>query len=244
MKVSYYNGIINKQRDFIIGIKPENEYSKVRDNIHPLIDDYYLGEDDSTMFEIYLNLLGFEDLTIVEIGSWLGMGSTRFIAERIKGDSIVYAIDPWDPKIAAVDSLKEFFLGKDSDYLYHQFLSNMCHLNLENNVIPIRGESIEISSKWSLPIDILYIDGNHARTAVISDLSSWVPYVRQGGIICGDDYRIFRNTGNYLKRVLNIAGLKLELSGNGVAEGVRQCVDEGLIKNVFLNQLHWWCVKL
>jgi len=37
-------------------------------------------------------------------------------------------------------------------------------------------------------LDFVYIDAGHYYDAVMEDLNSWVPKIRQGGIICGHDY--------------------------------------------------------
>jgi predicted O-methyltransferase YrrM len=41
---------------------------------------------------------------------------------------------------------------------------------------------------WSEPIDFLYIDADHSYDGVTADLEAWVPHVKPGGLIVGDDY--------------------------------------------------------
>ena len=36
--------------------------------------------------------------------------------------------------------------------------------------------------------DIVYIDASHEYEFVIEDIKNWLPKVKKGGIICGDDY--------------------------------------------------------
>ena len=36
--------------------------------------------------------------------------------------------------------------------------------------------------------DIVYIDGSHEYEHVKADIEAWLPKVRKGGYICGDDY--------------------------------------------------------
>lgn len=43
-------------------------------------------------------------------------------------------------------------------------------------------------------LDFVYIDGNHCFEAVVADIAAWLPKIRSGGIICGDDY--FKHKGN------------------------------------------------
>lgn len=51
-----------------------------------------------------------------------------------------------------------------------------------------RGESYYEANRWgNVPIDFLFIDGDHRMEAVALDLESWVPKVRPGGLIAGHD---------------------------------------------------------
>ena len=50
------------------------------------------------------------------------------------------------------------------------------------------GLTTEVAKVWSEPIDFLYIDADHSYEGVLADLDAWVPHVRSGGLILGDDY--------------------------------------------------------
>jgi predicted O-methyltransferase YrrM len=48
--------------------------------------------------------------------------------------------------------------------------------------------TLEAARWWTEPIDFLYIDADHTYAAVLADLDAWVPHVKPGGLIAGDDY--------------------------------------------------------
>jgi len=52
-----------------------------------------------------------------------------------------------------------------------------------------RGESYIESQRWGegVPIDFLFIDGDHEFESVLLDLQGWCPKVRPGGLIAGHD---------------------------------------------------------
>lgn len=53
----------------------------------------------------------------------------------------------------------------------------------------IKNESLLESLKYDNGyFDIVYIDASHEYEYVIQDIISWLPKVKSGGIICGDDY--------------------------------------------------------
>lgn len=45
-------------------------------------------------------------------------------------------------------------------------------------------------------LDFVYIDADHSYEAVKEDIRAWEPKVRKGGIVSGDDYYVFPNSGN------------------------------------------------
>mmetsp|Transcript_19509 Transcript_19509/g.45764 ORF Transcript_19509/g.45764 Transcript_19509/m.45764 type:complete len:111 (+) Transcript_19509:137-469(+) len=36
-------------------------------------------------------------------------------------------------------------------------------------------------------LDIVFIDGDHSRSAVLADIQAWLPHVRAGGLLAGHD---------------------------------------------------------
>ena len=43
--------------------------------------------------------------------------------------------------------------------------------------------------------DFVYIDGDHSYEAVIKDLDSWYPKLKEYGVMCGDDYGRYSGQG-------------------------------------------------
>ncbi|MBK9140856.1 MAG: class I SAM-dependent methyltransferase [Candidatus Melainabacteria bacterium] len=58
------------------------------------------------------------------------------------------------------------------------------------NYRAIKGTSESVGSSWpkEQKIDVLFIDGSHDFASVLLDLQTWMPHVREGGIVCGDDW--------------------------------------------------------
>jgi predicted O-methyltransferase YrrM len=52
----------------------------------------------------------------------------------------------------------------------------------------IRSTSIDEAARHACEFDVVYIDAGHDYTSVKADIGAWLPKVRKGGIICGDDY--------------------------------------------------------
>jgi len=121
--------------------------------------------------------------TIIEIGCWFGE-STIFMAGLLPDNGKVYAIDSW------IGYPRETY--QITRYVYERFLSNVVHAGLTDRIIPIRMTSLSANRIFTQyrnkKVDMVYIDGDHAYEAVYSDIKAWSPYVRTGGVLCGNLY--------------------------------------------------------
>lgn len=124
--------------------------------------------------------------TVVEVGAWFGR-STAFFADMIrKGKKPInfFSVDPWTP----INDQKGICLTTDTSH-YGVFLQNMAACGVLQYVTPIRLSSLEASQLFeNNSIDVLFIDGAHDAVNIETDLYSWLPKCKDGGMICGDDY--------------------------------------------------------
>jgi predicted O-methyltransferase YrrM len=56
------------------------------------------------------------------------------------------------------------------------------------NIRLVPATTLEAAEYWQGSIDFLYIDADHSRAGVLRDLEAWLPHMRRGGMIAGDDY--------------------------------------------------------
>lgn len=153
-----------------------------------LADKFY-PYSDSDFFKNGRQLVAILDKnnvrSIIEIGCWFGE-STIFMASHLQRNGKVYAIDSW------IGYPRETY--KITRYVYERFLSNVIHAGLTDRIVPIRMTSLTanriFAQKYSRAVDMVYIDGDHAYKAVYSDIKAWRPYVKPGGILCGNLYAI------------------------------------------------------
>ena len=124
----------------------------------------------------------FNVQTVIEVGSWMGL-STIDIARMLPENGKVYAVDTWE------GSPDEQHHPQTLANLYNQFLSNVIHTQLTHKIIPVRMESTQAAKVLSVKPDLIYIDATHTYKACYADLRAWYPYVKDSGILCGDDLR-------------------------------------------------------
>ena len=83
---------------------------------------------------------------------------------------------------------------------YKTVTDNIAEHNLTQVKI-IKGEFSEVAKTWTLPIDVLHIDGLHTFDAVKTDYETWSPFVKEDGIILFHDVTAFLDIANFFRNV-------------------------------------------
>jgi hypothetical protein len=124
----------------------------------------------------------------VEIGSFKGRSSSFMAVEIINsGKNIKFdCIDTWEGseehQLGAGAEVKEVIDGT----LYKTFLLNMKPVH--GCYRPIKMPSIEAAQLYDdESIDFIMIDGAHDFDSVVADIRAFLPKMKNGGIMTGDD---------------------------------------------------------
>lgn len=124
----------------------------------------------------------------VEVGSWLGRSAALMAVEiENSGKNIEFVcVDPWDdggPDLRDTRYFKE--LGVHD--VYDVFTMNM--RPVLHRIKMMRMGSVEAAKFISDgTVDFVMLDGDHSYEAVKADIAAWLPKMRPGGIVSGDDY--------------------------------------------------------
>ena len=140
----------------------------------------------------------------VEIGSWKGKSSAFMAVEIANSNKNIefYCVDTWEGSVEHQDR-------DDLKSLYDTFNQNM--MPLKDYHIPLKMISLEAVEKFEdKSLDFVFIDASHEYEDVKKDIISWLPKVKEGGIIAGHDYY---------------------LNGTDFFPGVKQAVNETLKSN-------------
>ena len=139
--------------------------------------------DQGELLETVLsNLDSTDEIRIAEIGVYKGRMTAMWNVILINRD-LCY-------EYRAIDH----FLGspeheKGVDY-FELAMRNLAPLTKENDFLTvIANDSLSEVAKYpDNHFDIVYIDAAHEYEPVKADIDAWLPKVKVGGIICGDDY--------------------------------------------------------
>ncbi|MCW5312687.1 class I SAM-dependent methyltransferase [Nostoc sp. KVJ3] len=143
--------------------------------------------DNLPIWERYLiHLANQPKINVLEIGSWEGMSACWLLDNILTHESSrITCIDTFEGSV-------EHKFEYDDNYIKsvaERFDFNISQTNASEKVIKIIGDSQDVMR--SLPFnnyDILYIDGSHLASDVLTDAVLGWRLVKVGGIIIFDDY--------------------------------------------------------
>lgn len=160
------------------GFDREKDFEETK-HLTENVDGWLRGDEGACLYEFASQCKGLG--AIVEIGSWKGrstiwLGRGSISAKKTK----VYAVDPH----TGSTEHREFY-GKVSTY--DEFMKNIDEAGLSSLVIPLVMSSKEAASRFTGPVEFIFIDGEHNYESVKSDFEEWSPKVIDGGYILFHD---------------------------------------------------------
>jgi len=84
------------------------------------------------------------------------------------------------------------------------------------NITWIQGWFDAVAKSWTLPIDILHIDGLHTYSAVSEDYANWHGHVRDSGVILFHDTQAFPEIGQFFQELPGFKHEFLHSAGLGI----------------------------
>ena len=115
----------------------------------------------------------------VELGTFQGASAIPVARSIARWRGVLTCVDTWAEDV--------YQAGATSPWLLVSCARNVVAAGVQNvRLMPTT--TAEAVRTWAEPIDYLYIDADHHEAAVLADLEAWVPHVRPGGLVLGDDY--------------------------------------------------------
>lgn len=167
------------------------------------IEGFSSEKEQGVLLETILNKINLTDkLNIAEIGVYQGRGTSIW--------NVILINKNIDYNYYAIDHFSGSSEHNNNINYYEITLKNL--KSLENKIKIIKNDSILESKNYPNNFfDIIYIDASHEYELVKLDILNWLPKVKHGGIICGDDY--IAGWPGVVKAVNEIFGNKINIVG-------------------------------
>ncbi len=160
-------------------------------NIARSINGFLTDQEALTLYKLTNRYLPIESPVVVEIGSWQGKSAVMLGAGlRNKHTPQLYCIDPFNGDGDSYSkNIYSNTLQDLNSSLLDIFLNNIKAAGLMPFTTPCPGYGYEWGERLSMPINLVFIDGNHEYSAVLADYELWEPKLVPGGIIAFHDVR-------------------------------------------------------
>jgi predicted O-methyltransferase YrrM len=189
-----------------------------------------------TIWYLKKNNPNLKDISILEIGSWLGASALSFaqgLKEHNNAQGKITCIDAWvpffDEEKNADDVHKNMQAMLGSDVAYNIFMHNIGTVAKSTLCQHLRGNSENIMPMLKPEqFDVIFIDADHTYEPVKKDILNAIPLLKDGGIICGDDLNLqmFECDQELAKKSGDKDFIKDTKSGRNFHPGVTLAVDE------------------
>lgn len=136
--------------------------------------------------------LGEDNLTILEVGSYMGESAVIF-AEQFPNSQII-CVDPWEGNYDPND------FASQSDFIEVEEQFDLRAKNF-SNIKKIK----DYSTNVNINFDFIYLDGNHSYEGVRNDILHFLKFKNKKCIIAGHDYY---TDEQFLAIHTHIAGVK------------------------------------
>jgi predicted O-methyltransferase YrrM len=126
------------------------------------------------------------DPVIVEVGCLFGRSTLMLAgARKIKGSGRVHCIDPFDGSGDSFSSphYAAMLAGMRGGTFLSHFLSNVEAQDLQDYVRVHKGTVEAAAGGWTLPIDMLLLDGDQSRSGARRAYDLLIPFLRPGGLL-------------------------------------------------------------
>lgn len=200
--------------------------------------DVSIGSEISPFDELALKTIlssfGRNNLKILEVGSWVGLGSTKIFVD-------------YSEKLVCADSWKGNNIDQHNNVVsqidpYCLFLNNTKHYS--EKIISIRGlTSQTLDSLAKNYFDIIFIDADHTYNGVKKDIQLAMPLLKRSGILVGHDCEanyssLNRNIKNIIRNNLNVDAIDspIEKFRHMHCGVIKALMEENLVKSFFCDK--------
>jgi len=120
----------------------------------------------------------------VELGTWLGASAIPVARAIGRWGGTLTCVDTWAGDVHPATNPYR----PSAPWMLVSCARQLMDAGVGAQIRLVPATTGEAAAAWTTPIDYLYIDADHSFYGVRGDLHEWVPHVKRGGLILGDDY--------------------------------------------------------
>lgn len=140
-------------------------------------------EETKGLFDL-MEHIKLEDIVMIEIGCFQGESTSIFAQhDQVKK---IYCIDPWVSGYDRIDRAAKCDM-KEVEAAFDERMKPF-----EEKITKLKMKSSDAITYFldnNIKVDLVYIDGNHGKSAVIADINNYKQIIKEGMFISGHDWQ-------------------------------------------------------
>lgn len=191
---------------------------EIYSGFNPWAPDYQGWNGNHNIFHKYVEET--RPRTIIEVGTWKGQSALNMAdsCKKLSTETIMFCVDTWLGSLEFIDGrnphlIDALKLVHGFPSVYYQFISNVMHRGHQDVIVPIPQTS-HIAAKYfrsqGIKAQLIYVDASHEYEDVIKDIDAYMPILKKGGIMFGDDYG-FYGVKQAVDEFFNSRGMRIEV---------------------------------
>ena len=151
----------------------------------------------------------YDTPTIIEIGSWHGASAITMAKALKYGFGKIYCVDTWLGALEFWTTHKDtperdLMLRNGYPQVYYHFLACVQAAGVDRFITPVPMPSI-MAARWfaneKVTADVIYVDGSHEYEDVKADIIAYLPLLKLGGTMFGDDFSAFEGVARAVEEM-------------------------------------------
>ena len=151
---------------------------------------------------------------IVEIGSWHGRSTIWLAAGARAGRGA---------RVVAIDPHSGTDLRSEGETTEHVLRTNLRRTGLDDRTEVVVATSLEAAARWSRPVSLLWIDGDHEYESARQDLSLWEPYLLPDAVVALHDTFVTAGPEQVVRESLIASGRFTSFAHAETTTAARRC---------------------
>ena len=158
--------------------------------------------EHATILPALLEAFGFPNITIAEVGVWKGNSLKLYIDNLKKLNGKVYLIDWWKGSKQVDQGLEMEWKEELYEDIYQQVLDIIEEADAKENVVILKGDCVEMAKQIKDgELDLCFIDAGHSYEECKKHIEVYLPKLKKGGIMSGDDMDGVKSFYDYLLKI-------------------------------------------
>ena len=147
---------------------------------------------DADVFDDLITIVKPE--TIIEVGTWKGHSANHMAntARDLGMAPHIICVDTWlGSREHYAEHLDKLHIEDGRPTLWERFIGNTLRAGNADMIYPLplpSSTAALVLADQHVSADLIYIDGSHEYADVRADLAAYMPLLRPGGIMFGDDF--------------------------------------------------------